>query len=577
MAWNRSSRTMTLPFLFTEPGRARRGHRRAGGVVSALLLALALALAAGPARAQATAEALRQRLEGGLSPDLARRSLDVATLRRFYQARDFRPAWTGDPAAVANAALACAALDRASEEGLDPADYHARALAAATAPTTAQAAATRELLLTDGFLRYAHDLRLGRVAPNAVDDDVALPARQFDPVAALQAALANGRLAKLIAELPPADPGYAPLKTALARYRDLVAHGGWPQIPPGPELKLGSTDPRLGILRQRLAAEDRALAADVEQARPGDLAAALRRYQLRNGLEPDGRIGKRTLAMLNASAPERVAQIAANLERLRWLPRAHEARRIVVNVAAGELRAINDGRTVLVSRVIIGDARHPTPMLGAVATGITVNPPWNVPMSIARKEMLPKLRRNPRYLLDENIVLVNGPADDPFGLRVDWRSIPAGRFPYRLRQLPGPGNSLGGLKLEMPNRFDVYLHDTPVKRLFARAERAFSHGCVRVEQALALASWVLSGDPTGLRDRLKSEIAAGGTHHVRLEHPLPVYLLYGTAFVEADGTIAFRADIYGRDRRLIAALADARKRESEAQIRPGIAPTPHKG
>lgn len=536
--------------------------------------------AAEPARAQqadlpgdpAIGSALRQLLDATPAPALDDQPLDLASLRSFYSRRDDRPAWLGSEAADARAKVVLAALETADRDGLEPADYHAAALAKRAAPAGAAAAAERELLITDAFLHYARDLRLGRLPPAKADVDVALPEQRFDARAALEAALAEGSLAALLADLAPPYPGYARLKAALPRYRGFLAAGGWPAVPSGPELALAGDDPRLAILRARLAVEDEGLAAGSEGAPKGALEAAVRRFQARNGLEVDGRIGAQTLAMLNVSAAERVSQIAANMERWRWLPRELEERRVAVNTADGALEAIDRGMPILVSKVVVGDEKHQSPILRARIVSVTVNPPWNVPYSIARKEILPKLKKDASYLFDENIVILNGAEDDPFGQKVNWRAISAQRFPYRLQQLPGPENSLGGIKLEMPNPFDVYLHDTPAKRLFARARRNYSHGCIRVEQALALASLALTGDPERAVADLEEKIAAGETRHLAVRKPLPVYLLYWTALADADGTVAFRADVYGRDRRLAAALAAHGRPVSQVKV-PAPAPT----
>src|SRR5579875_2512965 len=325
----------------------------------------------------------------------------------------------GRPGAATRAALLEEALAHAGDDGLDPADYHVAALASQLAPRTAKAAAALDLLLTDAFLRYAHDLRIGRISPKDVDDEISLPAQHFDAAAALAVALAHDDLAQLLAELPPPEPDYARLKDALRRYRAIAAAGGWPQIPKGDgELRLDRDgDPRLPILRARLAVEDPTLASTPDQARPGDLTAALLRFQARNGLDPDGRIGPRTFAMLNIPAAYRVKQIVANLERWRWLPRPIEKRYIAVNTTDASLQVIENGSPIFVSKVVVGDPKHPSPILRAVVRMVTVNPPWNVPYSIALKEMLPKLRRDPTYLMSQNIVILNGPEGDPYGTR----------------------------------------------------------------------------------------------------------------------------------------------------------------
>jgi murein L,D-transpeptidase YcbB/YkuD len=274
-------------------------------------------------------------------------------------------------------------------------------------------------------------------------------------------------------------------------------------------------------------------------------------------------------AMLNALAPQysdyavlkaalaRNAQpadvIAANMERWRWLPPTLEPDRIVINAADAQLQLWLGGKMVLSSPVIVGRPHDRTPILRAEGAGITVNPPWTVPQSIAVREILPKLKRNHAWLASQDMELLNGPAGDPQGLTVNWRAIPAGTFPYRIRQHPGPRNPLGRVKIELPNRFDVYLHDTPGKAAFDRPARDVSHGCVRVEQILPLASYALAADLTAV-EQIVQAIDQGETKYLPLARKLPVYFLYWTAFAGADGELQFPPDIYGRDKRLIPAM-----------------------
>jgi len=245
--------------------------------------------------------------------------------------------------------------------------------------------------------------------------------------------------------------------------------------------------------------------------------------------------------------------IAVNMERWRWLPPVLERDRIVINAADAQLQLWLGGKTVLTSRVIVGRPPNRTPIMRAEGAGITVNPPWTVPQSIAIKEILPKLKANRLYLASQDMVLLDGPAGDPHGLHVNWRAVRSGTFPYRIRQYPGPRNSLGRIKIELPNRFDVYLHDTPGKAAFTKANRALSHGCVRVEQILPLASYALSGDLKTMK-KITQAIDAGKTQYLPLSRKLPVYFLYWTAFAGPDGALELRPDIYGRDQRLIAAM-----------------------
>jgi murein L,D-transpeptidase YcbB/YkuD len=409
-----------------------------------------------------------------------------------------------------------AVLSRADEEGLDAGRYRADPRDAASVRTS--------------LLAYMRDLHDGRPELESLDRDVALPAKDFDAETALAS---TGNIPGLLAGLAPPDPEYARLKTALAKYRALASRGGWPEL---------AKDAGPDEIRHRLAFEEYDTA---------DIAQALKRFQTRHGLDPDGKLGDRTLAALNVPASARADIIAANMERWRWMPRDWEPDRIVINAADAKLELFLGGRRMLVSRVIVGRPQNPTPILRAEGAGITVNPPWTVPTSIAVREILPKLKRDPAWLQSQDMVLLDGPPGDPHGLHVNWRAIPAGTFPYRIQQHPGPQNPLGKIKIELPNRFDVYLHDTSNKPAFTAKDRHLSHGCVRVEQILPLASYALSADLTAT-GRIADAIDSGQTSYLPLKRKLPVYFLYWTAFTD-EGALQFRSDIYGRDRRMMAA------------------------
>jgi murein L,D-transpeptidase YcbB/YkuD len=302
-----------------------------------------------------------------------------------------------------------------------------------------------------------------------------------------------------------------------------------------------------------LALEDAAFAA-LPAPTAGDREDAIKRFQARNGLTADGQAGAPTLAALNVPASRRVGQILANMERWRWLPASFERRYIVVNVPDQNVAYVRDGETVLTSRAIVGKKLSRTPILRTEVRSVVANPPWNVPGDIAAKQLLPQLRRNPNYLKSRNMVLVNGPADDPQGRTINWKNVAPGTFPYRIQQLPGDNSALGQVMLDMPNDFDVYLHDTPGKALFKQPNRELSNGCVRVEDIFALASLAIADDADTGGDAIRAAIASGETQHLDVGETLPVYLVYWTAIAGEDGTVGFRPDRYGRDQTLIAAL-----------------------
>lgn len=333
------------------------------------------------------------------------------------------------------------------------------------------------------------------------------------------------------------------LAAAVERYAAIAARGGWRAVAAGTVLEAGMTDAHVADLRRRLRIE-----GDLEPDNDGALfdaalARAVRRFQSRHGLLVDGRVGPETLDALNLPADARLAQLRLNVERARRLP-GRGTTYVRVNAASALLDVMENGRSILRMPVIVGDTRHPTPEFEAPITGVIFNPPWTVPRSITIREILPRLRREPGYLAANDIRIVERP-DDPHGLGVNWRAAAASRFGFTLRQSPGPHNALGLIKFDMPNRYDVYLHDTPNKRLFERPTRAFSHGCIRVSRPRELAAYALG--PEWTKAQIDAAIAAGETRRVNLESPLTVRVTYLTAFADPDGTVQFRRDIFGRD------------------------------
>ena len=301
------------------------------------------------------------------------------------------------------------------------------------------------------------------------------------------------------------------LVCALGRYRTLGARAvGRPVVSPGPVLRPGDSSVRIPLLRRRLATEDDLVSPTPREDYDAALENAVRRFQARHGLDVDGIIGPETLRALTLPASDRIRQIELNLERWRWLPRDLGRRYVTVNAADATLQVMEDGRAVLASRVVVGDLRHPTPVVQTRIDAVILNPPWNVPMSIAVEEILPRLRRRPGYLADNDIVIRDRRETDPFGRAIDWRSVPADACPFQLQQQPGPKNLLGRIKFDTPNRFDVYLHDTPIRSLFERMARTASHGCVRVEQARQLAAYLLAEAGTSWSPRTIDEAIATG-------------------------------------------------------------------
>lgn len=473
-----------------------------------------------PAESTDDATRLQALLSGAGELRLAGRGLDRDSLMPIYQAHHFQPLWdAGRQAALLKA------VDEAAIQGLDPADY------AVPAAGTVE----RDLLLTDTFLRYAAALARGRVALSEVESDWLIPAPAFDGGRLVDMAL-SGDVGSVLDDLPPKNPAYLRLVTALQQYRQLAETAPWQPLSSTVPLAAGARGDGVRRLRQRLAAEGFIAAGDSD-AFDKELEKAVKRFQGARGLPTDGSVGRDTLAALNVPASERVKEIGVNLERWRSLPRSIPAGRVEVNAAAASATLYRNDEPVLSMKAIVGAPEHPSPVLQARIVSILYNPPWIIPPSIIRKEIRPALRRDPQYLTKQGYVYVER----------------GGRL--QLEQPPGPKNALGRLKFEMPNPDDVYLHDTPGRNLFLKARRTFSHGCIRLENPRGLASALLAPLPDGEPAAIDRAIDAGATHRLALPHSVPVYLLYWTAFVDADGTVEFRDDVYGRDRRLTAALA----------------------
>ena len=461
-------------------------------------------------------------------------------LLSFYTARDFRPVWNGNRDARMRAQSAVFLLRHADRQGLRIANYPVPDAQGGTPVKPGRDAAAYDLALTGSLLGYAHDVRVGRVRPDKVYKDVGLPPRAFDPGAALNAALEGNSFNAFVANLPPPHPGYRRLVAALVQYRSIVARGGWPKLSGGSRAKLV----------KRLAFEDPVLAA-IAHPSAGDVKQAIARFQTRHGLDVDGGVGPATLRALNVPATRRVQEIAANLERWRWLPRHFEATYIVVDVPGQSVQFVRDGKSVLQSKAVVGRQDNKTPILRTTVDAVIANPPWDIPDDIAAKSLVPHLRRNPDYLETRNMVLVDAPPD----VRVNWHKVRGNVLPYQIQQKPGPHNALGQLMLNMPNDFDVYLHGTPNKSLFKLDNRERSHGCVRVEKILDLGTLALAGSDGDSGKALSAAVEGGKTQRLPLARPLPVYMLYWTASAQPDGTVAFHPDRYGRDRPLIVRLA----------------------
>lgn len=530
------------------------------------LAASAVFAAAQPAPASPLAGEIRARVQAPLPkgqqglPPAGNSLRSSESLRRFYQERGFEPAWldaAGRPVALAGELLDTGIVSDA--EGLSPADYHlARAtelLERMQAPGLAvPEQAELDLLLSDAFLTYARHLQHGRVAPQGAFKQFAARAPGVDEAALLAKALREKRVKPSLLALAPRHPGYAAMKQALADYRELATYPPPPKLESDVTLKLGDSGPDVALLRRLLSVNGDLQTEDiVNEAFDADVEAAVRRFQSRHALEVDGVVGARTEAQLNVPIKTRIRQIEMNLERWRWLPASLAPRYVMVNIAGFRLDVFERDQPVLGMRTIVGKDLQATPVIAGHLSQIVLNPYWSVPQSIASKELLQKIRSDSKYLEREAMRVYAGGREgmkevDPKA--VPWQRFTEKSFPVSLRQDPGPRNPLGRIKFVFPNRHDVYLHDTSNPELFGAGIRGFSHGCIRVEKPLELASYLLQADPAWGRENIRTAIGTKATQTIPLPRHLPIYILYWTAWADEAGRMHFGEDIYGQDRQL---------------------------
>ncbi len=487
------------------------------------------------------------------------------------------PLWFEAARPSAQAWQAVELLGGAGTHGLEPADYAAAAwrqalLRANNGPAPDEAAVARlDTALTQAMLRYLADLHDGRIRPQHLHQSYSPVRREpFDAAVHLREALAQGRLPAAVRDAAPRLAQYERLREALARYRAMGAHAAWqtplPPLPPPPKGTRGRKGPLepgwswagLGLLVERLQVlGDLARVPAETPLYEGPLVEAVKSFQQRHGLVADGRLGKATLAQLDVAPPARAHQLELALERLRWTPLTPEPRMVVINIPEFVLRAyeVQDGRVRVQAqmKVIVGRALdRRTPLFDADMRFVEFSPYWNVPPSIVRKELLPRLRRDPGYFGREGFEFVGAGGrvlTDLTPARLD--ALQAGLL--RIRQRPGPRNALGQVKFVFPNDANIYLHHTPSVGLFERDRRDFSHGCIRVDDPVVLAGFVLQDSPGWTEARIRQAMARGESATLPLPRPVRVLIAYGTALVK-DGRVHFFEDIYRQDRALDAAL-----------------------
>ena len=538
---------MIFPFLPRDVARI--------GLLLAGLTALSVPLAAcGDNEGPLPAQRIRSIVRGIQRPvvrtavgDTVMLSDEVAV---FYRNRAYEPVWVEGESVLQEADQALQVIAGAANDGLDPERYKYSAILRLrqefdeTESDIDDAAEQTmlgdlDVMLTEGFRRYARDLAMGTLDPEASGVEWEIE-RNADPGAQPIEAVANGAPPEdVLNALRPITPYYQRLMVALRRYRQVSQAGGWPAAGEVGKTEPGESSAGVARVRARLAASAdsvEAALARVGQEQPErydeQLVEAVERFQYRHGLEPDGILGGATVAAMNVPVEQRILSIRTNLDRWRWLPRDLGNRFILVNVAGQELEVVDNDTVVMAMNVVVGKVGNETPIFSDSLEHIVVNPYWNVPKNIADEELWPIVARDPGYLARNNYEVVS-----TGGQRT-------------IRQRPGPANALGEVKFLFPNGHDVYLHDTPADHLFSQSERAFSHGCVRVERPRELARLLL--EMTTDRDPdYYDELAALDTEKwINVEDEIPVYILYFTAWARPDGVVNFYGDVYSRDENL---------------------------
>ena len=512
---------------------------------------------------QTSQQIIKQRVEEGLkSKSIAADGIVLFSqieLPKIYSNSNFEVIW--DKKKNRNDLIE--SLLKSDEEGLLPNDYHLEKISKILANTKYSRlkpidAANLDMLLTDALMLYSSHLVAGKVEQSQIRSkwDVDKNKRPKGIDSLVVVTLKNSNIKWALESLKPHHYYYLLMKQNLKTYKDIARNGGWPKIPVIDKLEKGDKDERIPIIRKYLIINKDLEASKVKNDSVFDeaLETAVKKFQERHNLTADGIIGKGTLEQMNVSVEDRIEQIRINLERARWVLHNPEDDFLMVNIAGFTVRRIKDKQEVFSSRVIVGKYHKSTPIFKGTMEYIVINPTWTLPYSIATSETLPKLKKDPGYLTDKHMIIMDrsGKVLDPN--KINFHEYSAGNFPFIVRQKAGPWNALGQVKFIFPNKNSIYLHDTPSKSLFNRQDRAFSHGCIRTEDKWGLLISLMDDPKVWNMERINEILKSGETTRIDLPKPLPIYLLYWTTGVDKQGHVYFIKDVYKRDPAVLKAL-----------------------
>jgi len=492
----------------------------------------------------------------------------VIILPIFYENRNFMPAWSD----MKQIDQLFNLIESMILEGLNPLDYHQEELIRLSEEVTntenpsADLLADYDIRLSDALVRIFYHLLYGKVDPERLDANWNIY-KEVDIDAAsrwIQNAIDSPDIFQYFADKKSKYRFFNLMRKALAKYRTIDVDGGWPVIPPGEILKPGMEDDRVSLIRERLiiTGDYRGIDNPNNNLADEDLELAIKHFQSRHGLNPDGVIGNNTLAEMNIPVEKRIEQLLVNLERGRWVYRNISDDFILVNIAAFFAEYVKGNETVWKGRAQVGKDFRQTPIFKADIQYLVFNPTWTVPPTILKKDVLPAIKKDQSYLKRKKMKVINSKGKIINPTKLDWDKYTSKNFPYMIRQDPGPHNALGRVKFIFPNKHYVFLHDTPSKTLFNSETRAFSSGCIRVEDPFGLAEKILDDKENWNQEKIMELVRSEKTKTVHLTDPIPVLLLYATAFPAADENIVeFRKDIYNRDKAILVGLRDTFKRK----------------